>query len=275
MGPSIKLNSVKPEGVTSPGMAEDYAIAPTGNAWLSKNVPGFKNMRAAYRWSAVGFLGFWILIVLLFSREQTTRLKWIVTCSVIFLIISNLPDLGKKLALNISQRDAFFDIERTIVEDMRKVTNKGDRVIFLPYRNDWLVNYLTSRVNIYSYNIGGDKNLSEARKYWPKGMQQFKIGKVDKYFVQRVLKLLVRNEADIIILPYIDMLWAAHNWPAPRKYINEMRAVVAKLKKADFVEIDEREFYAVVHLAKKYNNSTTTHYCIIKRDDTTTKIKCT
>ncbi len=52
MGPSVKIDSTKPEpmGVLMPA---NLAIAPTGNAFLDENIPGFNDMRATYRWSAL------------------------------------------------------------------------------------------------------------------------------------------------------------------------------------------------------------------------------
>ena len=250
MGPSLKLNSIKPEGVTARGMAAEHAVLPSGNAWLSKHVPGFMNMRASYRWSAMGFLGLWFLIVLHLSIEQKNRFKWFFVCFTIFIIMSNMPDIKNKFLLDCRNRDSFHNIENSIVKDFNKVVSKGEMVSFLPYRNDFLVNYLASRTNINSYNIGGDKNLFEARKHWPKTMALFKMGQIDKNFVPNVIQLLVRGEVDAVVLPNIDLLWAAHHWPTPLKFRKQINSVVAKLSDSDLVEIDERTFYAIVRLRK-------------------------
>lgn len=250
MGPSLKLNSIKPEGVTARGMTEEYAVVPLGNAWLSKHIPGFMNMRAAYRWSAMGFLGLWFLIVLRFSIEQKNRFKWIFVCFTIFIIVSNVPDMKKKFLVDCSTRDSFYNIEDSIVRDLSKVISKGERVSFLPYRNDFLVNYLASRTNINSYNIGGDKNLLAARKHWPRAMTLFKMGRIDENFVPNVIQLLVQQEADVVVLPHIDLLQAAHSWPMPLKFKKQIDSVVAKLSNSDLVAIDERFFYTIVRLRK-------------------------
>jgi hypothetical protein len=255
LGPSIKFNSIKPEAVTSAIMLQEYALTSTGNSWLSEFFPGFRNMRAAYRWSALGFFGFWLLIVLMLSREQKTRLKWPVIFSVILLIISNLPHIDKKIATDSNYRDDFFDIEKTLVRDLKHDLHVGEQVAFLPYRNDVFVNYLASRVNIQAYNIGGDKNLTEANKHWPKTMSQFKMASIDNSFALRIALVLTRGEADVIILPYIDLLWSAHTWPAPLKFKKEILPVISELQRSSFIEVDERKYYAIVRLSQKFKNS--------------------
>jgi hypothetical protein len=168
------------------------------------------------------------------------------------LVFSNLPNIRNKLSENIAFRDAFFDIDKTLVEDMKQVIYEGEMVAFLPYRNDFFINYLASRIKIQSYNIGGDKNLFEAKKHWPSTMGQFRMGQVDQGFADRVILLLARGEADAVVLPYIDLLWAAHAWPAPLKFKNEVEPVVAKLRDSSFIEIDEREQYTIVRLAAPF-----------------------
>jgi len=75
MGPSLKVNSTKPKPML-PGMPAELAIAPTGNAWLSEKVPGFRNMRAAYRWSALGIFSSWVLFIVLLARTEKRGRIW-------------------------------------------------------------------------------------------------------------------------------------------------------------------------------------------------------
>jgi len=253
LGPSIKLNSIKPEGVKSVTMSKKYAVAPTGNSLLSEYIPGFKNMRASYRWSAMGFFGMWLLLVLLLSKEHSSRYRWIKLLFIAFLILSNLPHMKNKFKGDMNNREDFIDIEKSLICDLKIDLIENEKVAFLPYRNDFFVNYLASRTKIRSYNIGGDKNLAEAKKNWPVMMKQFRMAEIDKYFAPRILMLLARNEANAVVLPYIDLLWAAHAWPAPLKFKNEMKPVIKELHESGLVKIDERQFYTVVRLVKKNN----------------------
>ena len=77
----------------------------------------------------------------------------------------------------------------------------------MPYRNDFMVNYVAPRLGIRTYNIGQDKQLVAAREHWPETMRQFREGEIDSGFADRVLLLLAGRDADAVVLPYIDMLW--------------------------------------------------------------------
>lgn len=251
MGPSIKLNSVKSEPM-GPLMPAELAIVPTGNALLSQNLPGFTNMRAAYRWSALGVFGMWALFVLLLAHVKGKRAELLGTVILVALIVSFLPHLERKWQANVRDRESFLEIDRDLVSELACDLNHGELVAFLPFRNDFLVNYLAPKLGVRTYNIGGDKQLDNARQYWPDIMQQFKMGQIDPGFAERVLSLLVRGEADAVVLPYIDMLWAAHKWPAPLEFADDMKPVLAALERTGYVALEKREHYALVRLVPQF-----------------------
>jgi hypothetical protein len=258
LGPSLKVNSVKPvaEKVISSIMEEKYAIAPTGSALLSKHLPGFRSMRASYRWVALGIFGAWTLLILAMSSNN----KRMVVASAIVVIgivtLLNLPNLPQKLKNDIKNREMFFSLESELVEDIKKVVSPHEKVAFLPWRNDFLVNYVASQLNVVAFNIGGDKNLAEARLYWPETMRQFPGAAIDNNFANRVLLLLAKDEADAVILPYIDMMLAAHHWPSPIQFRDALKPFMAQLKNSGIAHIEERDFYAVVRLMPEFSHLT-------------------
>src|SRR3546814_5692185 len=85
LGPSLKINSTKPVALQlshpqeeSAFMLPEYALLPTGNAWISETVPGFNIMRASYRWSALGIFAFWLLVMIWGSHTiKKTRYLWL------------------------------------------------------------------------------------------------------------------------------------------------------------------------------------------------------
>jgi hypothetical protein len=250
LGPSFKFNSVKPEDVQiGPMMPEEYAIAPTGTAILSKSIPGFKSMRASYRWGALGVFGAWGLLVLSVSGVK----EKITVPGAIFLLIAvpliHLPNLPEKVKQDITHRKMFLQLEDEWIGVLRQDLHQGERVVFLPWRNDFLVNYAASAIDVEAFNIGGDKNFAEARKHWPKTLQNFSMGLVDPGFSQRVRQVLSEQIADVVVLPFIDLLWAAHRWPYPVQFKEQLAPVIAQLKFAGGVQIKERETYATVRLS--------------------------
>ncbi len=259
LGPSLKVDSTKPESMQiamphqmSVLMPTDLAIAPTGNAVLSKYVPGFNNMRAAYRWSALGMFGFWALVLLLLARKQSSSARFVIIGLIVFLILNNLPNLTGQWQAAKNNRIMFLALDHDLVKPLSQDLKPGETVAFLPYGNDFLVNYLAPKLGIRTFNVGGDKNLAEARTHWPVIMQQFKMDQVDPGFSGRVAQLLATGEANAVVLPYIDMLWAAHAWPYPDKYQAELKPAEKELEASKLFEVVHRQRYAVVRLKPAY-----------------------
>lgn len=248
LGPSLKINATKPAGEElGQRMPARYALGPTGSAWLSSTVPGLRDMRAAYRWLALSVFSGWLLLMLWLAatRRREALLAAAVAGGVAIL---NLPHVPQKWREHMNNRDMFMRMEAELLPELREELAPGERVAFLPYRNDFLVNYLAARLRIVSYNIGGDKNLDAARRHWPATMREFRLGAMDAAFPGHVVVLLARSEADSVVLPYVDLLWAAHRWPARPEFKEALQDALAELRRSGFVEVTERSHYAVVKL---------------------------
>jgi hypothetical protein len=253
LGPSIKINSTKP-GLMGPGMPVDLELVPTGNALLSMYLPGFNIMRAAYRWSALMVFSLWALLVFQMSVLRSRRNELIMAAIVLFLVVSNLPHLQDTWETAVHNRNSFFDIDKDLVAPLDHDLKKGEIVAFLPYRNDFLINYIAPKLGIRTYNVGGDKNQSAAHRNWPETMRQSRMGKVDRGFAEIVLTLLAQREADAVVLPYIDTLTSifAYGWPPQAKYRDDQVPVIADLQASGLVTVQEREYYTVVRIAPDF-----------------------
>jgi len=271
LGPSLKINSQRPESHrNSGGMPAEYAIMPTGSAVISKHLPGFKNMRVPNRWLILGLLGTWGLI-LLASATQNRKNKIIGICFLSGSALLNLPDIPRKLNYDISLRERFLSIDRDFIGDLNRGVLEGEKVAFLPWGNDFLVNYAAARLKIATYNIGGDKNLDMARKNWPISMLLFKKErprgnvvmnefpeeKANPMTLINIVYLLENEEVDVIILPYVDMLWAAHDWPAPLKLKDNITPILEALKKYNFVQISDHNYYSTIRLLPQFKKGST------------------
>jgi hypothetical protein len=248
LGPSLKIGAQKPAGQSlGREMPAEYALAPTGSGWLSTTLPGLRSMRASYRWLALTVFSAWLLLVLLLAaRERADRALAALLAGALALV--NLPDMRQKWRDDAHNREMFLRIDAELLRDVQQALAPRTRVAFLPYRNDFLVNYLAARADLVSYNIGGDKNLHEARRHWPETLRAFRIATVDEAFPGHVILLLARREADAVALPYIDLLWAAHDWPAPAQFRESLQPTMATLKRSSFVEVEERAHYALIRL---------------------------
>lgn len=151
LGPSLKINSTKPESLQlsnprqqSSMMAADIAVMPTGSAWVSTTLPGFNVMRASYRWVALGVLASWFLIMISVSRKGVgNRTVWIF--GLVALVLLNLPNIEESWRKSVGHRVAFHKIDRELVAEFRQHIQRGEKVAFIPWHNDFFANYLAPR----------------------------------------------------------------------------------------------------------------------------------
>lgn len=270
LGPSLKINSTRPVEMLqaipknlTPEMSADLALMPTGNAWVSENLPGFDIMRASYRWSALGIFACWLLFSLYLGKRK--RQNDIVIIGIItIMILGNLPRLNDSWKQYRLYRTMFLKIDSDLVSSLKKEVNSNELVAFLPYQNDFIINYLASKLNIRAYNIGGDKNLEEAQKKWPVAMLDSSLNMDIK-----ITQLLLNSEANTIVIPYFDTLWAAHYWPCenidesddsvqmrsfncPQQIKNNFVGLINELKSLHYLSVHDEDLFASVKINPDY-----------------------
>lgn len=266
LGPSLKVNSVRPIDergsvlVQGPLMPPENALAPTGNAVIYEHLPGFNTMRAAYRWTGLMFTGFFGLTVFLVLFIPKTK-PGVAAGSVIviFLVISNLPNVPKMLEIGMGYRSAMHQMDDDF-NPLAEYLGEGSRVLFVPPGNDFIVNYLASMGNYRAFNIGGDKNLEIARNSWPQTIKQMPLFTPGPCFVEDLKVVLLDGTANYIVIPYFDMLLNAHAWPPSVNQLNEKREkftqVVTTFKKDPLFEVKDDKLYAVISLSPNANRKT-------------------
>lgn len=260
LGPSLKIDARKPAGQeASQLIPADVALLPTGSAWLSSTMPGLRNMRSAYRWLGLAVFSAWLLIVLLSAGRRGDVVVGTALIGAVALL--NLPDVARKWREDTEHRRMFLRIDAELVSDLRQALRPRERVAFLPWGNDIMVNYLAARLDLVSYNIGGDKNLEAARRHWPPTLRQFREAEINEAFAGHVMLLLARREADSVVLPYIDLLWAAHRWPLASGLRQTLRPAVSAMRDSGFVTVEEREHYAVVRWSSGLEAEVLRRFC--------------
>ena len=279
LGPSLKINATKAPAApmaaqqAGPMIPAGVSLVSTGNALISHYLPGFKVMRASYRWSALGLFALWLLIVCRVSASDAEKKRrWLFALAVIILF--NVPDLRQRWHEAADNRTMFRQIDRALVAPLRQQVGPGKTAIFVPWSNDFFANYLAPTAGFRTLNIGGDKNLALAQVQWPSGL--LALGAIDAANVPAALKLLVDGTADVIVVPYFHMLWAPHIWPCvdtttatltdahrtsyraipgficPAERRHQLESVVEALRSVPYAEVNDTALYALVRLRPEF-----------------------
>jgi len=270
LGPSLKIHSLRPHadivaGQFSPLMPAANALMPTGSGLISEHVPGFRNMRASYRWMALGLVGLWALFAMLIGELDRRGRAGIALALVVLTIVSNLPKHGvtapasvvnasvERLRLRAPRhwRESLLNIDDTISASFKQRIPPGSVVAFYPQSNDFLAGYLAAEANVKTYNAGGDKNVEIARSTWPVNIQTL-FSSPPEHLGASIEQTLAAHKADYVVISFVDLLWDAHEWPptpASVKAAKDRFAVVLQQLEADprFV-VTRDQYFATVAL---------------------------
>ena len=248
LGPSLKVNLIKPAELSwQHAITEDIELIDTGSAVISQ-LPVFKVMRASYRWTILAMLGLWLLIVLRLGGESggSRVLPWVA----FGLIVACYLPAPQKVDAYLNNRNAAVQLQADLgdpfVQDFR---GQDEPVVMLPWGNDFMANYLGGLADINLYNVGGDKNYLIAREAWPAVLVSQRAGQVEANLAGVTQDIFDAQVASAVVIPFFDMLWAAHTWPPdPEIYRTKFATELENLRAAGFSVI-ERPFYAVIRKA--------------------------
>ena len=285
LGPVLKINYTKTSLISQSifnqseiadirefrAMPEKYVvnIPATGSGFLSKKLPGFNVMRSAYRWSALFVFG--VLIFVLMSVSSYHRKKEKYFAALFTLIIAlQLPNLSKSLPRHITLRGQFSKTDSHLVAPLTQATNKAERVIFLPWDNDFILNIIVPKAGLIAYNIGGDKNVQMARKQWPSSFKNlggirrraqilediYNNKSVVNDYKLGIKEALIDGDVDAVVIPYFDTLQAAHSWrcksPQDSSCVERERGLLQPLliaiDETETLQREESTFFSVIRL---------------------------
>ena len=284
LGPTLKIDAIKSEHIQtiqprqqSAMMPAEYGLGPTGSTWISETLPGFKSMRASYRWSAVGIFALWTCVTIWAGSFPRGSVIPVATLMVItFLNIPNLPQRYRALTDNRAQ---FLQIDGDLLEKLRGSVKRNEVVAFAPWGNDFIANYLAPTVGFRTFNIGGDKNLTSAQANWPPAMLALG-GELDTSKISLITKILWDRNADVVVIPYFHMLWSPHLWPCvdqttakltelSREYWNAipgfycpdqrkimLRPVIQEMEQLPDVDVTDGDLFATIRLRRQFSADT-------------------
>lgn len=208
LGPTLKFNTVKKNATItntaiaySSIMAENQGLITTGNGVITKYVPGFKAMRASYRWNALAVFALWFLLVLALGQNKKMQ-PWLVA-AILIVLFFNLPNLPAQLQTQINNRLSFLKIDDSLVAELKQLIPANSIALVIPSQNDFYINYLAPKANIKTFNVGGDKNLLIAQEYWPE--EVFAAAQdLNSGAIWPQIKLLASGKANVLIVPFAD-----------------------------------------------------------------------
>jgi hypothetical protein len=267
LGPSLKVNSLRPASERKdvnelPFMPAQFAVMPTGSALIYASVPGFKSMRATYRWCALLFVVLFgatiLLLEELFRRKRSGS-----ACSVVVLLIAmNSPDLSGSFIDSIRNRQ----VMKRMIDDLRPLTNvvgRGRRAVFYPQGNDFMANFLSSEGNYYTYNVGGDKNVELASRSWPSPILAFFSAPFNECLELEIARVLLSGKADCVVIPYFNMQWHALEWPPDEISVSRIQKMGFFLKTASEVKVHYASFISRLSRNVNFKVKDTDLYAVI------------
>ena len=203
-------------------------------------------MRASYRWSALGIFALWALIVLCISGAGRKEARiWL--AGGIVLALLNLPHPEGTWRSGIQARMTFQRIDTELVAELGKNIHPGEKVVFLPWRNDFLATYVAPKAGFRTFNIGGDKNLAAARPFWPSELRN--LHNNHPRMIMSSLNMLINDAADVIVFPYLNMR-TAYSWPSDNltSERSKIQPMIAPLRELPYLYVTEANLFAVVRL---------------------------
>jgi hypothetical protein len=226
LGPSLKAASYRDQDLKGPIGYDYYMPAEAAHfaiplASYVRYVPGFRNMRAIYRWQVL-FKVMLILSALIGLRFLHRRLGYAVVIPVCLIIVmDSLPSPERALAKSeatYASREAFRD---DAIEPLRDYISPSEIVVFWPLGNDFIAHYAAPYLNVRAYNVGGDKNLRLAWRSYPTLLVRAFSGDDDGRYLG---ELAACGQLDKVIYPFFDMNADVHRtWPLSDQYVDQYR----------------------------------------------------
>ena len=256
LGPSLKFNSFDSDLQSKSKLsyrnyileAED-AIIELPTKVLYTSVPGFKNMRATYRWMAIPNIVLIVLMGVLYSVLWHRGKVMLVSCLLLINFVERVPNFGAIITRNKVGYDQSLAYDREVLGPLEHYLRDYERVLFLSNENDFLVNNIARSYPVYIYNIGGDKAKEVAREGYPERISRIlsSTGDVTKV----VLRAMKAGELDKLILPFFSLRSHYYSWPpTPNDRKKRRDSVLSRINIYDErFKYRESEWFAVLELA--------------------------
>ncbi len=217
LGPTVKIDArksleqaEKPFSYNSYMMPREGAGVSSGSGILSENMPGFRSMRASYRWVVLGSFGAWVLLVLVVAKYNRSRKAYALWGVAIVLLFSHIPNLSQAWQTGLNSQKRAMGINDSLLNNLTHKIDPSDIIMFLPAGNDHLINYIAAREQLQTYNVGGDRHYGYASSNWPAVVREVSsIGRDLNDMPCRadallLAEALIFEDLDVIVFPFFD-----------------------------------------------------------------------
>lgn len=253
LGPSLKFNNTKKDAINKTTITfSDYlmtakeATLNLHTGFIYQYVPGIKNMRAVQRWMLL-FMFSLIMVCAFFLTYLVDKKLYAVAFSLAILSILELqPNLYAMHRGYIAGYERAKEFDK-VLNSMKGYSKPYEKVFYLSDQNDYLANYISSKLNVMSYNVAGDKNIDLSSKSWPasiKNMRQYKEVNENAYYA------MSNGILNKLIIPFFDLRWHSYYWPpseADRRNIKQEKLSVFDINDARFI-YQEEEWFGVAEI---------------------------
>lgn len=254
-GPALKVGDVR--GSLPPRIPGASYLMPESAATAELpwdrvyRIPGPKQMRATYRWSALTRFALVLLAALtvdaLWRRPRRRALAVVVGLLAVVEVLPNVPLL---VSLYRDYYRSQAAIDATVIPDLRAATKHNERIFFLSAGredNDYLANYLASTAHVTTLNAGGDKNAFYATTGWPKAVARLARQSAGPAEARAALK---SGAVDVVVAPYFHLRWAAYAWPPSETSRAGASRHFAPLLSASGLTVQRFRWFATLRLAR-------------------------
>ncbi len=193
--------------------------------------PIVKNMRGVYRWQVgarlIGALGVAVVAAALLGKRRYAILA-------VILGLVAVETLGTAVAQGGSagQKSAEYirDFRHDAVQPIDRATRDGERVLFLPAENDYLIPSLAAPIGITTYNADFDKELPRVRAGQPPqvvaAIAAYNTGMMS---ADDLAVLFDRDLVDAVVLLDFNLRASSFAWPPSSASIDSYRAKASSL----------------------------------------------
>ena len=229
------------------------------------DTPVIKSMRASYRWIFLSFAVAWFLVMLNMS-VQGNSFSYNVLNNIYLsgVLILFAPNLMLYLDKKIDNLDQVKLIDNIINREIAPHVEKGDRVVFYPFVNDFLMNYIPAYLDLKIYNAGGDKNFNIALKNFPTSISQLNAFDVASLPPSVLFKMFEEGVVDSLVLtrlhidnwcagmiPKIDILRENNCAPFYNLSNDNIDLLLYNISKYNYFKVINGKHYVVIKKSEK------------------------